>query len=78
MTRAPSLRSLSRNVLCRDDRMWAPLGAGVSISQYAAVCRARRTWLAMGERQLVRSEASWLLWILFRFSAWPRAHLITS
>ncbi|ESZ56332.1 hypothetical protein X728_26430 [Mesorhizobium sp. L103C120A0] len=23
--------------------------------------RARRIWLAMGERQLVRSEASWLL-----------------
>lgn len=45
----------------------------VSISQYAAACRTRRTWLAVGERQLVRSEASWLLCILIRFSAWPRA-----
>lgn len=32
-----------------------------------------RTWLAIGERQLVRSEASWLLCILIRFSAWSRA-----
>ena len=27
----------------------------------------------IGERRLVRSEASWLLCILIRFSAWPRA-----
>jgi hypothetical protein len=26
-----------------------------------------------GERQLVRSEASWVLCILIRFSAWPLA-----
>lgn len=30
----------------------------VSISQYAAVCRTKRTWLASADRQLVRSEAS--------------------
>jgi hypothetical protein len=45
----------------------------VSISQYAAVCRMSRIWLARGLRQLVRSEASWALCNLIRFSAWPRA-----
>jgi len=30
-------------------------------------------WLASGLRQLVRSEASWALCNLIRFSAWPRA-----
>ncbi len=33
------------------------------------MCSSRRTWLASGERQLVRSEASWLLCKLIRFSA---------
>jgi hypothetical protein len=33
------------------------------------VCRTRRTWLASGERQLVRSEASWVLCSLIKFSA---------
>src|SRR5829696_1515695 len=30
-------------------------------------------WLAVAARQLVRSEASWALCSLIRFSAWPRA-----
>ena len=37
------------------------------------MCKIRRIWLASGERQLVRSDASWLLCRLIRFSAWPRA-----
>jgi len=45
----------------------------VSTSQQAAVCSTRRTWLASADRQLVQSEASWLLWSLIRFSACPRA-----
>ena len=39
----------------------------------AAVWKTRRTWLASAERQLVRSEASWVLCSLIRFSACPRA-----
>jgi hypothetical protein len=51
-------------------------GNGITYSEHqpiGAVWRTRRTWLASAERQLVRSEASWVLCSLIRFSAWPRA-----
>jgi hypothetical protein len=35
-------------------------------------------WFACGRRQEVRPEASWTLWALIRFSAWPRAQQIVS
>jgi hypothetical protein len=44
----------------------------VRISQYSAVCRVSRIWLASGLRQLVRSEASRALCNLMRFSARPQ------
>ena len=35
--------------------------------------RMSRIWLALAERQEVRSLLSWDLWSLIRFSAWRRA-----
>ena len=35
--------------------------------------RISLNWLAVGLWQEVRSEASWTLCCLMRFSAWPRA-----
>src|SRR5436190_7743489 len=75
-TRAPSFKSRKRIVLNSAVASACALGITsrrVSISQYAAVCRISRIWLASGLRQLVRSEASCALCNLIRFSAWPRA-----
>ncbi|ESY32738.1 hypothetical protein X749_03175 [Mesorhizobium sp. LNJC391B00] len=53
------------------------MGGGHRLAQgeHQPVCggvQDETDWLAIGERQLVRSE-SWLLCILIWFSAWPRA-----
>jgi hypothetical protein len=64
---------------------WGMASRTVRTSQYAAVWSISRISatsircceLASGERQLVRSDASWLLCRLIRFSAWPRAHAET-
>jgi hypothetical protein len=52
--------------------MSAPVQAHYGIYR-TPVCSTKRTWLARADRQLVRSEASWPLCSLIRFSAWPRA-----
>src|ERR1051325_9739606 len=60
ITRAPSFKSRRRMVLNSAVASACVLGIAsrsVSISQYAAVCRMSRIWLARGLRQLVRSEA---------------------
>ena len=75
-TRAPSFKSRRRMVLNSAVASACALGIAsrtVSISQYAAVCKISRIWLASGLRQLVRSEASCALCNLIRFSAFPRA-----
>ena len=61
MTRVPSFKRRSRRVANSAVASACALGIAsrtVRISQYAAVCRIRRIWLASGLRQLVRSEAS--------------------
>src|ERR1700722_2087916 len=61
MTRLPSFKRRSRRVANSAVARTCVLGIAsrtVRISQYAAVCRIRRIWLASGLRQLVRSEAS--------------------
>src|SRR5215468_10014901 len=61
MTRVPSFRRRSRRVANSAVASACALGIAsrtVRISQYAAVCKIRRIWLASGLRQLVRSEAS--------------------
>ena len=61
MTRVPSFRRRSRRVANSAVASACALGIASRterISQYAAVCRIRRIWLASGLRQLVRSEAS--------------------
>ena len=75
-TRAAILMSLRRSVANSAFARSRDLGMALrtaSISQKAAVWRTRRTWLAQADRQDVRSEASWALCSLMRFSACPRA-----
>jgi hypothetical protein len=64
MRRAATVRSLARKVVSAALASGCSFGTAlrtVSISQEAAVRRIKRTGLASGERQLVRSEASGLL-----------------
>src|SRR6516165_4848246 len=59
MTRVPSFKRRSRRVVNSAVARACALGIAsrtVRISQYAAVCRIRRIWLASGLRQLVRSR----------------------
>ncbi len=81
--RRASSRLLSRSVASRSTRSASrslKLSDAMSgcRSWSSAVCSTRRIWLASAERQLVRSEASWLLCSLIRFSACPRAQCSVS
>jgi len=74
MTRAAILRRRRRIVANSALASAAPFGMACwtrHISQYAAVCRIRRIWLALADRQDVQSLESWLLCNLIRFSALP-------